>query len=107
MIKIITDILITDLDNAPGVWKSLPIVPASGTYKSESSAGESGRLAKITLDCKVTHVIPEMKRNVSLQVTFDDGTKAIIGTNDLPATLDIKESDIIQISCKWSAPDMI
>lgn len=107
MIKIITDILITDLDNTAGVWKLLPIVPASGTYKSESSAGGSGRLAKITLDCKVTHVIPEMKRNVSLQVTFDDGTKAIIGTNDLPATLDIKESDIIQISCKWSAPDMI
>ena len=107
MIKIITDILITDLDNAAGVWKALPMVPASGTYKSESSAGGSGRLAKITLDCKVTHVIPEMKRNISLQVAFDDGTKAIIGTNDLPATLDIKESDIIQITCKWSAPDMI
>ncbi len=107
MIKIITDILIKDLDNTAGVWKFRPIVPASGTYKSESSAGVSGRLAKITLDCKVTHVIPEMKRNVSLQVIFDDGTKAIIGTNDLPATLDIKESDIIQISCKWSAPDMI
>ena len=95
MIKIITDILITDLDNAAGVWKFVPIVPASGTYKSESSAGGSGRLAKITLDCKVTHVI------------FDDGTKAVVGTNDLPATLDIKESDIIQISCKWSAPDMM
>lgn len=107
MIKIITDILITDLDNAAGVWKFVPIVPASGTYKSESSAGGSGRLAKITLECKVTHVIPEMRRNVSLQVSFDDGTKAVVGTNDLPATLDIKESDIIQISCKWNAPDMM
>lgn len=107
MIKVITNILITDLDNNAGVWKSVPMIPASGTYKSESNPGGSGRLAKITLDFKVTHVIPELKRNVSLQVSFDDGSKAIVGTDDLPAALDIKTSDTIQISCKWSTPDMM
>lgn len=107
MIKNITDILITDLDNHAGVWKHIPMIPASGTYQSESSPGGSGRLSKITLDFKVFRIIPEMKRNVSLQINFDDGTKAIVGTNELPATLVIKTSDVIRISCKWSVPDMI
>lgn len=107
MIKTIADILISDLDNQAGVWKTVPMIPASGTYQSESSAGGSGRLAKVTLDFKASRIIPEMKRNVSLQVNFDDGTKAIVGTNELPATLVIKTSDVIQISCKWSVPDMI
>lgn len=106
MIKIIKSILITDLDNNPGVWNAVPMIPASGTFQSESTVKGSGRLKTVTLDFKVTRILPVMRRNVALTVQFDDDTREFIGTDDLPVTLTINTDNTIRCSCKWSTPEL-
>lgn len=107
MIKIVTAIHFSNPGKESGVWTPIPMIPASASVKSDITSSSSGRLKTVSLDFKVYEILPGMKRDVTLKAVCDDGTVITIGNNELPAELDINESDVISVSCKWSAPDMI
>ena len=103
MIKNIASIRIATVDNL-NCRKEVLMIPASGKYNREITYEAPGRLATKTIEFKVTEVLPEMYGDVILDVRFDDGWQSTIGTADLPARLEIKESDVIRVSCKWEHP---
>lgn len=106
MKKIISKILYCDLDNEPGVWYYAPMIPASATYSSESEKKSSGRIRTVKLNFKIYSRFTSANRNLSLMVEFDDGSREIVGTNDLPANLTITYNDYLEASCKWECPEM-
>lgn len=105
MKKIIESIMCCDLDNEAGIWNSLPILPASASFSSESAADGSGRMRTVKLSFKLTRDIRYLRRNLSMVVSFDDGTKELVGTSDIPARLTINKDDTISCSCSWKMPE--
>ena len=105
MKKIITDVLYSDLDNTPGSWNYAPMIPASGSFSSESEKKSSGRLRTIKLSFKIYNRFTAADRNLSLLVKFDDNSQEIIGTNDLPVSLTITDKGYLEASCKWECPE--
>lgn len=105
MKKIITEILYSDLDNAPGTWYTVPMIPASGSFSSESEKKDSGRLCTKKLSFKMYSKPEGIDRNLSLAIKFDDDSVRIIGSYDLPARLTISEKDFLEASCKWEYPE--
>lgn len=102
MIRTIEKIIINDLSSR--VQKVVPMIPASGTYSRDITTEAGGRLSTTNIDFKVSEVLPEMYQDVILTVLFDDGTKVSVGSSDIPATLEIKNSDITRVTCKWKHP---
>lgn len=105
MKKIISRILFNDLDNTPGIWYNAPMIPASGSFSSESEKKGPGRLRTVKLSFKIYTRFAAADRNLSLVVEFDDGSREIIGTNDIPATLTITDKGYLEASCKWEYPE--
>lgn len=106
MIKIITSISITEAGALPRNWKVLPMIPASGTFSSETSTSGSGRARTATVDFKVSRHVPELSRESILKLSFDDGSYAMVGSDDLPAVLTVKTSSVTVCTCKWTAPEL-
>lgn len=105
MKKIITEILYSDLDNTPGIWYTAPMIPASGSFSSESEKKSPGRLRTVKLSFKLYSKPEGIDRNTSLVVKFDDNSREIVGTNDLPVTLTITDKGFLEASCKWECPE--
>lgn len=105
MKKIIESILCCDLDNEAGIWHPLPILPASASFSSESAVDGSGRLRTVKLSFKLTRDIQYLRRNLSMVISFDDGTKELIGTSSIPARLTISKDDVLRCSCTWKMPE--
>lgn len=105
MKKIISRILFSDLDNTPGIWYNVPMIPASGTFSSESEKKGPGRLRTVKLSFKLYSKPEGIDRNISLVVEFDDGSREIVGTNDIPAALTITNKGYLEASCKWEYPE--
>ena len=103
--KIIESILACDLDNNAGSWYKIPIIPASASYSSESEREASRRLKKTKISFKISRDLNYIRRNLSLLVTFDDGTHDLIGTSDIPAHVTVNKSDTISCSCTWKMPE--
>lgn len=106
MIKIITSISLTEAGALPRNWKTLPMIPASGTFSSEASTSGSGRSRTVTVDFKVARRVPELSREIILKLSFDDGSYAMVGSDDLPATLTVKTSSATVCTCKWVTPEL-
>lgn len=101
MKKIVNKILFTNLDNNRGVWYEVPMIPASASWSCESTQESAGRLLTTKLSFRMANDVPGIDGNISMVVYFDDGSKVLIGTNDLPARLDVTYEDIIKCSCTW------
>ncbi len=106
MKRIIEKIQFSPLDITPGKWYDIEFIPATATHNSKSKRTASGRLKTATLSFKVSHRFAYMTSNISILITWDNGDKEIIGTNDLPATLTINETDYISCSCEWEHPEI-
>ena len=86
MKKIITDVLYSDLDNTPGSWNFAPMIPASGSFSSESEKKSSGRLRTVKLSFKIYNRFAAADRNLSLLVKFDDNSQEIINRVEFTPT---------------------
>ncbi len=101
MIRIVSSILLSDLDSNPGIWTQIPIIPGTCKYKDTTSHTDSGWLRSVSLEFRVHQVIPEMTRNLALVVRFDDGSHVHVGTEELPVRLELKQDGHINVSCEW------
>lgn len=103
MIRIVT-LIKARVAGGASQFQELPMVPASGTFRTDTEDTETGLQVKSSLSARL-HGATSQQRDLLLNglvvmLGFEDGTTAYVGTDDLPVHLKISESDTLDISAE-------
>ena len=101
MIRIVKDVFVRSLDRNDGIVCPVAFIPGTASYGVKSSVDDNGRIAEITLEMTIPRHSRLMRDSLVITVILDDGTRRVIGTEDLPARFEFKEEAVIRATCKW------
>ena len=103
MIRIVTKISGRTVDGSP-VYTELPMIPASGTFRTDMENTEAGCQIRKTLSARLGTEASSLENllhgELVLKLEFEDGTTEYIGTDDVPVRLRISSEDTIDISAE-------
>lgn len=103
MIRIVTLIKARAVGGA-SQFQELPMVPASGTFRTDTEETEAGLQVKSSLSARLHGATSQqrdlLQSGLVLMLGFEDGSKAYVGTDDLPVHLKIAEGDTLDISAE-------
>jgi hypothetical protein len=104
MIRIIDTLQAQSLDRQDGVWHRLALIPATATIERSEKVEEAGRLATIKINASLSESSEVLRDNLVIKVGFCHGDGEIYGSEDLPLTFEISETNILKISCAYQIP---
>lgn len=109
MIRIIRNLKARPADRDQQL-RQLPLVPASGTLRTEIEDTDSGLQTRNSLSFRLHSSAAALHdilyAGLVLLVEFEDGTSLYVGTDDLPVMLRISEGDTLDVSAEHiSAPE--
>lgn len=105
MIKLIKKFEVRALGSNSDV--TLPLVPGTGALMTETSETESGRQVKKSLTARLYlkkmsgQATELLKDDVTVRLTFEDGTSETIGTDDIPVILRLTEENTLLVSLEY------
>lgn len=101
MIRQIEKIAFLDFCNSQE-WRLVPLVPGSATLTETTKPEENkGNVEEIEISAVIKQYVSEMTRDLVVFVEFDDRTSMTIGTEDLPATFELKRTDSVVATLKY------
>lgn len=101
MIVHIEEIAYRDINNDPR-WKTVPIVPGTATLTRTSSPDENkGDIEKIEIYAVIKKYLRELSRDLIVYVALEDMTGLTIGTEDHPATFEVKQANNVTIKLEY------
>lgn len=101
MIRLIEDIYILDFHNDTD-WKRIPIVPGTATISQQISPDDNkGSIEKVEISAVIEEYITQMTRDLLVYVVLDNHTTVSVGTEDLPATFELKRASNITATLKY------
>nr|DAF38117.1 MAG TPA: hypothetical protein [Caudoviricetes sp.] len=104
MIRIIDTLQAQSLDRQDGVWHRLALIPATATIERSEKVEEAGRLATIKINASLSESSEVLRDDLVIKVGFCHGGGEIYGSEDLPLTFEISETNILKISCAYQFP---
>lgn len=103
MIRIVTLIKARAAGGA-SQFQELPMVPASGTFRTDTEDTEAGLQVKSSLSARLHGATSQqrdlLQSDLVLMLGFEGGSEAYVGTDDLPVHLKIAEGDTLDISAE-------
>ncbi|MGM9737121.1 MAG: hypothetical protein ACI3ZT_01750 [Candidatus Cryptobacteroides sp.] len=79
----------------------LPVVPSTASVEITDESGTDGRLRTVSLSGVLRHRLPEIDRELIVDVIYCDGCRETHGSEDLPVRFDVSDaSGQIKISAK-------
>lgn len=102
MIRIIRQLRVRDIDGSSS-FSTLPLVPASGTFRKVSESGDNGRAESIEVRARLKWESDReiLHKDLIMEVTFDNGDTETVGTVDMPLRLNMEESGPLNISASY------
>lgn len=104
MIRIISMLQAQSLDRQDGVWHKLELVPGTATIERTEKAEDAGRLASIKINATLSNASEVMRDNLIIMVGFCHGDDEIYGSEDLPLTFEVNETNTLKLSCSYQFP---
>lgn len=85
-------------------FQQLPMVPASGTFNTNTEDTEAGLQVKNSLTARLhssASALHDLLYNdLILMLEFEDGTTTYVGSNDIPVRLKVNEGDTLDIGAE-------
>lgn len=104
MIRIIDSLLAQSLDRQDGVWHALKIVPATATIERTGKHEDAGRLATVKINATLSDTPDVLRDNLIVKVGYCHGDDETYGSEDLPLTFEVSETNTVKISCSYQYP---
>ena len=104
MIRIIDTLQAQSLDRQDGIWHKLALVPGTATIERSEKTDDSGRLATVKISATLSEASDVMRDNLILKVGFCHGDDESYGTEDLPLTFEVSETNTLKLSCSYQFP---
>lgn len=104
MIRIIDSLLAQSFDRQDGEWHALPIVPATATIERTDKQEDAGRLATVKINATLSEASEVMRDNLVVKVGYCHGDDETYGSEDLPLTFEVSETNTVKISCSYQYP---
>lgn len=104
MIRIIDSLLVQSLDRGDGAWHTLPVVPATATIERSDKEEDAGRLATVKISATLSEASEVMRDNLVVKVSYCHGDDETYGSEDLPLTFEVSETNTVKISCSYQFP---
>lgn len=104
MIRIIDTLQAMSLDKRDGVWHRLALVPGTATIERSEKTEDAGRLATVKIAATLSESSDVMRDNLTLAVGFCHGDDEVYGTEELPLTFDVSETNALKLSCSYQYP---
>lgn len=102
MITHIEKIAFRDINNDPRRWRLVPIVPGTATLTRTISPDDNkGNIEKIEISAVVKQYLPEMTRDLIVHIALEDHTELTIGSEDLPATFELKQTNNVTAKLEY------
>lgn len=103
MIRIVT-LIKARVAGGASQFQELPMVPASGKFRTDTEDTEAGLQVKSSLSARLHGATSQLRdllqSDLVLMLGFEDGSEAYVGTDDLPVHLKIAEGDTLDISAE-------
>lgn len=104
MIRIIDTLQAQSLDKQDGIWRKLALVPGTATIERSEKTEDAGRLATVKINATLSDASDVMRDNLILKVGFCHGDDETYGSEDLPLTFEVNETNTLKLSCSYQFP---
>lgn len=104
MIRIIDTLQAQSLDKQDGIWHKLALVPGTATVERSEKTEDAGRLATVKISATLSEASGVMRDNLILKVGFCHGNDETYGSEDLPLTFEVSETNTLKLSCSYQFP---
>lgn len=104
MIRIIDTLQAQSLDRQDGIWHKLALVPGTATIERSEKTEDAGRLATVKISATLSEASGVMRDNLILKVGFCHGNDETYGSEDLPLTFEVSETNTLKLSCSYQFP---
>lgn len=104
MIRIIDTLQAQSLDKQDGIWHKLALVPGTATIERAEKTEDAGRLATVKISATLSEASGVMRDNLILKVGFCHGDDETYGSEDLPLTFEVSETNTLKLSCSYQFP---
>lgn len=104
MIRIIDTLQAQSLDKQDGIWHKLALVPGTATIERSEKTEDAGRLATVKISATLSEASGVMRDNLILKVGFCHGNDETYGSEDLPLTFEVSETNTLKLSCSYQFP---
>lgn len=102
MIRIIRQLRVRDIDGSSS-FSTLPLIPASGTFRRVSESGDNGKAESMEIRARLKWEPDReiLHKDLIMEVTFDNGDTETVGTADMPLRLNVEENGPLIISASY------
>ncbi len=102
MIRIIRQLRVRDIDGSSS-FSTLPLIPASGTFRRVSESGDNGKAESIEIRARLKWEADRaiLHKDLIMELTFDNGDTESVGTVDMPLRLNVEENGPLIISASY------
>lgn len=104
MIRIIDSLLAQSLDRQDGIWHTIRIVPATATIERTEKPEDAGRLATVKINATLSEASEVMRDNLVVKVGYCHGDGETYGTEELPLTFEVSDTNTLKLSCSYQFP---